>query len=211
VAIALLQIRTGKVKTYAGADHPWQSAIGKEPVNGPVFLTSLGLVGDTVGNPEVHGVPDQAVLAYASEHYPLWRAEGLDASPGSFGENLVVSGLTDTEACIGDVYALGEARVQISHPRQPCDTLARHFGRKDVITHVWDLRRGGWYLRVLQEGHVEAGQTWTLLDRPNPDGTVARVLGAFLNAAKDPEEALAMAHLAGLTGHWAVKLGKTKA
>jgi len=209
MSIRLEEVRTGSVRTYPGPDgRSWRSAIGKEAAAGPVTMTFLGLAGDTVGNPDVHGGADQAVLAYAGEHYPLWRAEGLEAVPGSFGENFVLSGLTDAEACVGDVYALGGARVQISHPRQPCETLARRFGGKEVVARVWATCRGGWYLRVLREGPVEAGMALTLLERPNPGGTVARVLKAYLEAAKHPAEARAMAALEGLTAEWRLKLGR---
>ena len=212
MGIQLLEVRTGSVRTTTGADgRSWTSAIWKERVEGPVLLGREGLAGDTVGNRSVHGGPDQAVLAYAAEHYPLWRGEGLAAEPGAFGENLVLSGLTDDQACIGDVYALGPARVQISHPRQPCDTLARRFGSKEIVARVWALRRGGWYLRVLEEGPVAAGMDLVLLERPNPGGTVARVLGACLNAASAPSEARAMAGLEGLTQEWVARLLKKAA
>ena len=209
MAITVVEVRTGAVKGYGGPGQgSWRSAIGKEPVSGPVFLGRMGLSGDKVGNLLVHGGPDQAVLAYAGEHYPLWQAEGLEAEPGSFGENFVLNGLTDAQACIGDEYALGGARLQISHPRQPCDTLARRFGSREVIARVWSTCRGGWYMRVLEEGPVEAGMALTLLARPNPEGTVARVLAAYLNAVANPAETLAMAGLAGLTPSWAIRMGK---
>ena len=207
MTIRLLELRTGRIRAYPGTGgEPWRSAIAKQPAPGPLRLTRLGLEGDQVAHPDVHGGPDQAVLAYASEHYPLWRAEGVPAGHGDFGENLLLSGLTDREACIGDRYALGEAVLQVSHPRQPCNTLARRFQRKDIVPLVWSLGRGGWYLRVLQEGWVAAGQDLTLLDRPNPGATAARVLAAFQKAAQEPGEALGMAALEGLTGEWRDKL-----
>ena len=208
MTIRLLEVRKGKVKTFGEGDQAWRSAIAKEPAAGPVRLEPLGLEGDQVGNPEVHGGPDQAVLAYASEHYPRWREEGFDAAPGAFGENLLLSGLTDQQACIGDVYALGEVLLQVSHPRQPCETLARRFGRKDVVAQVWALARGGWYCRVLRPGPVAAGMELVLRSRPNPGATVARVLKAYLDAARAPAEARAMAALPGLTREWVLKLEK---
>jgi len=207
MAIVVLEIRTGRVRTHPGAGGTaYTSAIAKEPAARPLRLTPLGLEGDQVAHPEVHGGPDQAVLAYASEQYPLWQAEGVAAEPGQFGENLLLRGLTDQEACIGDRYALGEAILQVSHPRQPCNTLARHFQRRDIVPLVWSLGRGGWYLRVLREGWLEAGMELTLLERPNPGATVARVLTAFAQAAQEPGEARAMAALPGLTAAWSAKL-----
>ena len=169
-------------------------------------LSSLGLPGDEVADKRHHGGPDQAVLAYASEHYPLWQMSGLAADLGAFGENFLLAGLTDQEACIGDVFAIGEALVQISHPRQPCNTLARRFQRHDVVALVWATARSGWYLRVMQEGHVQAGDGLLLRERPNPGWSVARVLAAFYHAKRNPEEALQAADIRGLTSRWASSL-----
>jgi len=210
MSIQLLELRIGRPQSYQGdqSGHgaPWISAIGKQPRFQPLWLTRTGLQGDEVAHSDVHGGPDQAVLAYASEHYPHWNAEGVAANLGDFGENLVLTGLTDQDVCIGDTYVLGETLLQVSHPRQPCNTLVKRFGRKDIVPLVWSLGRGGWYLRVLREGWVEPGLTMTLQDRINPGGTVARVPTAFAHADRQPEEALAMADLAGLTAAWSRKL-----
>jgi MOSC domain-containing protein YiiM len=175
-------------------------------VAGPLRLTRLGLLGDEVGDPSHHGGPDQAVLGYASEHYPAWRAEGFDAEPGAFGENLLFAGLLDDEVCIGDAWRVGGATLQVSHPRQPCATLARRFGRNDLAPRVWEARRGGWYFRVLEEGLVEAGDAAALLARPNPGWTAARVLSAYHHAATDTAEARAAAAVPLLSPHWPVKI-----
>ncbi|BDU77133.1 MOSC domain-containing protein [Mesoterricola sediminis] len=207
MTMILTEIRVGGVQARVDAQgRTWRSAIAKVPAPGPVRLGALGLAGDAVGNRTVHGGPDQAVLAYAAAHYARWQAEGVAVEPGAFGENFLLDGLEDEEACIGDLFAVGQARVQVSHPRQPCATLARHLDRPDIVERVWTLRRGGWYLRVLQEGLVEAGQPLRLLARPNPGATVARVLSAQRNAASDPAEALALAGLEGLSAPWAERL-----
>jgi MOSC domain-containing protein YiiM len=212
LAAVLVSLRVGRVRTFGSADaadplqRPWRSAIAKEAVEGPRRLTRLGLEGDEVGDPAHHGGPDQAVLGYASEHYAAWRAEGFDADAGSFGENLLFAGLQDDGVCIGDVYRLGGAMVQVSHPRQPCATLARRFGRNDLVTRVWEAQRGGWYFRVLEEGLVAEGDLAQLIERPNPGWTAARVLTAYHHAATDPAEARAAAAVPLLSPHWPVKL-----
>jgi MOSC domain-containing protein YiiM len=208
----LLEVRTGRVRLHGqegAADpllRPWRSAIAKEPAQGPRRLGVLGLEGDEVADARHHGGPDQAVLGYAAAHYPRWREEGFEAAPGAFGENLLFEGLADADVCIGDSFALGSARLQVSHPRQPCGTLAKRFGRGDVVARVWETARGGWYFRVLEEGEVEAGQALRLLARPNPGWTVARVLRAYWRAADEPEEARAAAAVPLLTAHWPAKL-----
>ncbi len=135
----LLSVQVGIPRTVGtpGALDPMQreftSAIWKEPVSGPVRAGGLGLAGDSVANTRVHGGPEQAVLMYAESHYPLWRAEWGrdDLGPGGFGENLTVEGLVEDSVCIGDVLEIGEARLQVSQPRQPCATLARRHGVRD--------------------------------------------------------------------------------
>ncbi|MFN8011270.1 MAG: MOSC domain-containing protein [Holophagaceae bacterium] len=208
----LVGLRVGRVRALGDAAaaeplrRPWRSAILKEPAPGALRLTRLGLEGDEVADRKHHGGPDQAVLGYASEHYPDWRSEGLDAGPGAFGENLLFEGLLDSEVCIGDAWRVGGATLQVSHPRQPCGTLARRFGRGDVVARVWATARGGWYFRVLEEGVVAPEGEVVLLDRPNPGWTVARVLKAYWRAAERPDEARAAADVPLLTAHWPEKL-----
>jgi MOSC domain-containing protein YiiM len=188
-----------------GQGRHWRSAIAKTELAGPVFLGRLGLAGDQVGNHKHHGGSHQAVLAYPVAHYACWRAElGLAAGPGGFGENLAVAGCTEEEVCIGDTYSLGQAVLQVSQPRQPCHTLELRWERPGLMAAVFDSARGGWYLRVLQEGDIQAGQAMTLLQRPHPGWSVARVFRAFLGT--DPEERRGAAALRPLSPKWKEKL-----
>lgn len=116
------------------------------------------------------GGPEKAVLAYAADHYPLWRSElePLELPYGTFGENFTIAGLTEETVCIGDIYIIGGAIVQISQPRQPCWKLARRWQVKDLVIRVPANGRTGWYFRVLKEGYIEQGVPVILLDRPYP-------------------------------------------
>jgi MOSC domain-containing protein YiiM len=210
----LLSVQVGIPRTVGtpGALDPMQreftSAIWKEPVSGPVRAGGLGLAGDSVANTRVHGGPEQAVLMYAESHYPLWRAEWGrdDLGPGGFGENLTVEGLVEDSVCIGDVLEIGEARLQVSQPRQPCATLARRHGVRDMIAVVHRNGRTGWYLRVLGDGFLEAGQSIRLAERPHPDWTVRRAALAMIGRKERPEEARALARCAGLSPGWRERL-----
>ncbi|MGE5675953.1 MAG: MOSC domain-containing protein [Mycobacterium leprae] len=158
-------------------ERPWQSGVYKEPVAGPVWLGRTGLNGDGQADMENHGGPDKAVMVNAAVHYPLWEAElGLPSIPyGALGENFTVVGATEADVCLGDVYAVGEARVQISQPRQPCWKMGRRLGVREVPMRIKETGRSGWYLRVLQEGMVAAGDRLILLERPFPQWSVARI------------------------------------
>jgi MOSC domain-containing protein YiiM len=187
------------------------SAIWKEPVAGPVHAGRLGLAGDRVNNARVHGGPEQALLMYAGSHYPLWRAEWGrdDLGPGGFGENLTVEGADEDGACIGDIVEIGEARLQISQPRQPCATLARRHGVRDMIALVQRNGRSGWYLRVLREGVLEAGQPVQLIDRPYPGWTVRRAAQAMIRRTERPDEARALARCEALSPGWRERLARS--
>jgi MOSC domain-containing protein YiiM len=168
-------IQVARPETRVDGRGSWRTAIDKKTVSGPIRLYLEGLAGDGQADPRFHGGPDKAVLVYAAAHYPLWHAElgRPELSAGAFGENFTVDGQTEADVCIGDVYAVGSARVQVSQRRPPCVKLARFHQRPDLPRRVLKTGRTGWYLRVLEPGLVEAGEALTLIDRPAPDQPVA--------------------------------------
>ena len=145
---------------------------------------------------------------YAGDHYPRWRSEwgGAELGPGAFGENLTVSGLSEDGVCIGDVLELGQVRLQVTQTRQPCATLARRHRRPDLIQEVIDTGRSGWYLRVVGEGVVEAGQGIALAERLNPDWSVRAALLPLRERRHDPARAAALAACRGLSERWRAQL-----
>jgi MOSC domain-containing protein YiiM len=212
----VLSVQVGRPRTVGIPDaedpmqRPFTSAIWKRPVEGPVEVGPLGLRGDAVANTRVHGGPDQALLIYAASHYPLWREEWgrEELGPGDFGENLTVVGMTEDDACIGDVLQIGSASFQVSHPRTPCAKLARRHQMPDMIAQVQRNGRSGWYLRVLAEGDVEAGQSVRLVDRPCPDWSVRRAAVAMLERKERPDIARVLARCPALSRDWRDRLSK---
>jgi len=207
---ALLSIQVGLPTTHSKPDsrdpwdRPWRTGFYKAPVRGPVWLGRTNLAGDGQGNRKVHGGPDKAVLAYAAAHYALWRAEleMPDLPHGAFAENFTVSNLNEATVCVGDIYAVGDARVQVSQPRQPCSNITRRWRINDLTQRVEATGRTGWYLRVLSEAFVEAGEALELLERPSPDWSIVRATRAMQRRAIDAEEAAALAALPGLSIAW---------
>ncbi|HEX6989313.1 MAG TPA: MOSC domain-containing protein [Bacillota bacterium] len=173
----MLSIQVGRPRDHPdnGAGRPWRSAIVKRRVEGPVWLGRVNLAGDAQADLKNHGGPDKAVLAYAHASYAYWaEAHGLAGlEPGAFGENFTVAGQSEADVCIGDIYDIGGARVQVSQPRIPCWKLALHLGVPDMVRRVSASGLGGWYLRVLREGWVKAGQAICLVDRPCPRWNIA--------------------------------------
>jgi len=207
-------VQVGQTRTYGvpGAtnplERPWTSAIRKEPVEGPVWAGREGLSGDQQYDRHGHGGPDRALLMYSADHYSRWREEWgrKDVGPGGFGENLTVAGLNEDLACIGDIYRLGDVRVEVSSPRVPCQNLARRHGIPDLVKTITQNHRSGWYLRVLQEGWVEAGMDLALLDRPYPQWTIRRVPTVNRLRMDVPEEARLLAACPALQTEWRERL-----
>ena len=184
----LNSIQVGQPATHPAngvARGAWTSGIFKREVSGPIWLGSENLAGDGQHNRKHHGGPDRAVLSYATAHYIHWAAELGEAlpagfAPGAFGENFTVSGLDEATVCLGDVYLLGAAEIEVSQPRLPCANLARRWQLPELPRRVEESGRGGWYARVLREGEVEAEQLIYRRTRPYPEWTIQSLTAVFL-------------------------------
>jgi MOSC domain-containing protein YiiM len=160
--VRIAGVQVGKVQRHGAM----RTAFGKSPVAGPVGLRE-SLDGDAQADHRYHGGPERAVLAYSADHYPLWRAELAwpELPLGGFGENLSVEGVNEDTACIGDVWRAGTALLQIASRREPCRKISEFWGRPDLLRHVVQTGRTGWYMRVLEEGILEAGAEIALVTR----------------------------------------------
>jgi MOSC domain-containing protein YiiM len=128
-----------------------QTAIFKEPVDGPVAISKLNLAGDRQADLSVHGGVEKAVYAYPAEHYDYWRNElpGVSFPLGKFGENLTTDGLREDSLCIGDRLRIGSGVLMVTQPRIPCYKLALRFDRDDMITRFLKSGRSGFYFSVI--------------------------------------------------------------
>ncbi|HET7272154.1 MAG TPA: MOSC domain-containing protein, partial [Rubrobacter sp.] len=121
----------------------------KRPVPG-ALLRFEGFDGDGQADLVNHGGPEKAVCVYPFDHYVHWeRVFGRRLECGAFSENLTISGAVETEVCIGDVFMVGEAMVQVSQPRTPCSKLAGKNGERLLTKWVGQKGYSGYYLRVL--------------------------------------------------------------
>src|ERR687889_1634566 len=132
--------------------------------------------GDRQADQVNHGGFEKSVCVYPFDHYPYWsRLLGRDLQPGAFSENLTVSGAIETEVCVGDVFRIGEAAVQVSQPRMPCAKLAGKNSSKMLPKLIAKVGYTGFYMRVLSEGMVAADDGFDL-ERAHPDRiTIAEV------------------------------------
>ena len=179
----LQAIQVGTPQRYAIPDAAaarqrfWQTSFVRVPSPQRRWLATTHLAGNTQADTRNHGTPNQAVLVYAAAHYPCWQAEfgRTEIGSGGFAENFTVDGLDETNVCIGVVYAIGDARIQVTGPRYPCVKISRRWGIPTLTARVAETGRTGWYCRVLQEGWVEPGLPIELVDRSCPRVTVALV------------------------------------
>lgn len=153
-----------------------RTAIVKEPVDGPIALGPMGLEGDDQANKRFHGGADRALLFYPSSHYRAWNRDFSEfvLAVGAFGENLSVNG-AEQDVCIGDIWQLGTATIQVCQPRKPCRTPGKVAGLARLKERMTESGRTGWLCRVLTPGTVEAPCELRLVAREWPRWTVARV------------------------------------
>ena len=155
----LLSVNVGLPREVEWRGRKVRTSIWKNPKKGRVEVARLNLSGDEQSDLSVHGGADKAVYAYPAEHYAFWRTElpDMDLSWGAFGENLTIEGLIESQAMIGDRILIGSAEFVVTQPRMPCFKLGIRFGREDMVKRFLRSGRTGFYLAVLREGEVGAG------------------------------------------------------
>jgi MOSC domain-containing protein YiiM len=166
-----------------------QTSIWKSPIDGRVRVGRLNLAGDEQSDLSVHGGSEKAVYVYPSEHYAFWRNElpGVDLPWGAFGENLTSAGLLENEVMIGDRIQVGSAGFLVTQPRMPCFKLAVRFGRDDIIKRFLHSARTGFYLAVLQEGDVGAGDRIEITARSDQGVSVADIAVLYASDSENQE------------------------
>jgi ferredoxin-NADP reductase/MOSC domain-containing protein YiiM len=156
---ALLSVNVGLPRDVAWQGKTVHTGIWKEPVHGPAMVRRLNIDGDGQGDLKGHGGEQRAVLVYQIESYRHWEQHfgRDDFSYGQFGENLTVDGLADDKVCIGDRYRIGEAEFEVTQPRVTCYRVGVRLGEPEMPALLVSHHRPGFYMRVLREGHIEAG------------------------------------------------------
>jgi len=182
------------------------TGIFKSPVDGVVELKPLNLAGDGQADLTVHGGRDKAVYAYSQDHYEYWGKElGVDElEDAQFGENLTVTGFSEDEVTIGDRYKIGTAIVTVTQPRLPCFKLGIRMGDESFPKRFLDSGRMGMYLRVEEEGALQCGDTFDLIDRPAHGISLHDLWRTVFR--DDGDAQLALEHLPHLDAGWLRRL-----
>jgi MOSC domain-containing protein YiiM len=200
----VLFVNIGQLRPITLGGRKVMTGIYKEPASGPLRVCRHSLDGDVQADLKVHGGEFKAVYAYPFEHYSFWEQKlGQDGfAPGTFGENLTTSGVTEETICCGDVLRIGSTILQVTHPRTPCTKLAFKFDRPQIIKEFLFSGRSGFYLRVIQEGQLSAGDSIEIIQQDPNQVTVRELLGLTDLNEGNPELANRALRIDALPQNW---------
>ena len=186
------------------------TGINKKRCDGPVEIAASGLIGDFHGDRRVHGGPEMAVHHFASENYArlceYYPGHAQKFVPGAIGENFATAGMTEQNVCIGDVYSVGTAVLQVSQPRSPCWKINHKFDIEAISLFIQDNGITGWYYRVIQQGRVTIGDTMTLVDRPGTPVTLEHFLSTVHAHRPRLSDLSTLCDVGALSPDWKIRI-----
>ena len=166
------------------------SAINKYAVD-KVVVTTTGCVGDEQADQFFHGGQLQAIHQMPEKAYALiWQGfPAVTLHEGMLGENLIVSGMDESDVCVGDIYEIGTVQLQVTRPRRPCWKIDSQLDTRGVAKFLQDNCCVGWYYRVVRPGEMVMGDECRLRDRPWPFATLTRLWQVYNDKSfRDPDE-----------------------
>ena len=166
-----------------------QTGIFKYPVDEPLSLGKTDVLKDTVIDRKHHAGEHKACYLFSSDHYPYWKNlyPELDWDWGMFGENLTIEGLDESQTRIGDIFKVGNAKVQVSQPREPCYKLGVRFKTQEILKRFINHGRPGIYVRILEEGTVAKGDTFELIQKSENPLTIKQFYELLYTKEKNLE------------------------
>jgi ferredoxin-NADP reductase/MOSC domain-containing protein YiiM len=200
----LLSVNVGRPRDVEWAGRTVRTAIWKEPVHGRRMVRRINIEGDEQADRQGHGGEHRAVFVYQIEAYTYWQEQlgRSDFAWGQFGENFTVEGLADSEVCIGDQYRIGNAVFEVTQPRVTCYRLGIRMREPRMPALVVAHHRPGFYLRVLEEGDVGAGDTIKLVARGPQRMTVAEVDALLYLPGHSPQQLERVLRIPALSPGW---------
>jgi MOSC domain-containing protein YiiM len=181
----VLTVNVGQPVDVDWAGELGKTSIAKHQLEGPVAVHKLGVEGDQVSDSADHGGIYQAVYAFAREDLDVWSERlGLDVPNGLFGENLTTEGIDINASLIGEQWRIGSVVLEVADVRIPCLVFKNYLGLEGFDNTRWVKRftedaRPGPYLRVVEEGSLQAGDELTVIHRPDHTVTVSTMFRAF--------------------------------
>jgi MOSC domain-containing protein YiiM len=202
----VISVNVGRPRDIEWRGHTVRTSIFKYPVTDRVPVRKLNITGDEQADLSVHGGIEKAVYAYPAEHYAYWRAllPGVEFPWGAFGENLTTEGLVESALRIGDRVQVGTVELIVTQPRLPCYKLGVRFGRADMVKLFQQSGRTGFYLAVLREGMVAAGDPIEILAAGSPGVTVAEIARLYTADGAEQDLLRRASKLPALPEDWRV-------
>lgn len=175
----VVSVNVGVPRTIEWLGQTALTAIWKSPVEGRLAVRGVNVEGDDQADRKVHGGRDKAVYSYAVEDEDWWSEQlGRPVEPGTFGENLTLSGVDVTNALVGERWDIGSALFEVAQPRMPCWKLGARMNDPRFPDQFEEAGRPGAYLRIIKEGEVAEGDEVRVVFRPAHGlrvGDVARI------------------------------------
>lgn len=196
----VISLNIGKTQTLQWKNKSTKTAFFKMPVDEPLQVSFLTIIGDEQADPRFHGGEAKAVYAYDISHYEHWKKilPRDDWQHGMFGENLTTEGLQDNEVFIGSIYKIGTAKLQVTQPRFPCMKLNMRFNDSGMVKIFTQQKRNGIYFKVVEEGTMQAGDEIELIETSPYKITIADVVNCYNSNGENQEQLkniLAIPHL----------------
>ena len=200
----LVSVNVGMPKNVQWRDKTVYTGIWKTPVEGPIMVRRLNIDGDGQGDLAGHGGEQRAVMVYQTESYDFWKTHlnRDDLVPGNFGENFTVTGLADAEVCIGDRYRIGDAEFEVTQPRVTCFRVGLRLDEPEMPNLLVAQHRPGFYLRVITEGFVRAGDDIVQTRRGRHELSVADVDALLYLPGRNIEQLREIVDVPALSPGW---------
>lgn len=204
----IIWLSKGKPKTLSHKDTEYRSGISKDQVD---FLevTTKQIKGDDVENHEYHGGIDRVICVYPFEHYHYWeKIYGTSLPKAAFGENLTVTCMLESTICIGDVYQVGEAILQVSQGRFPCSTINKYTHLNTLLAKTVEMGYTGYFFRVIQEGMITSRSEIKLLDKHPKQLSISTIHHTFFHNKHDLAQIEKILSLSELSQEWKDRMNK---
>jgi MOSC domain-containing protein YiiM len=208
----VISVNVGQERPILRGKPSGRTGIYKIPTAAPVRVTPLGLEGDAIVDTQNHGGLDQAVYVFTALDYAWWSAHlGRELAPGTFGDNLTVSGLESATLRVGDRLRVGQVLLEITAPRIPCVTLAARMEDPQFVKKYRHAEKPGVYCRVIEPGNVAPSDPVELIGYQGPEVTVLDMFRCFYKRELSEDELrrfLAVPIPAKVRSHYEEKLAQ---
>jgi ferredoxin-NADP reductase/MOSC domain-containing protein YiiM len=200
----VVSLNVGGPREVAWEGKTVRTAIWKSAVDDRRMVRRINIDGDDQADRLAHGGEHRAVFVYQLGSYRYWERElgRDDFAFGQFGENFTVEGLPDDEVCVGDRYRIGGALFEVTQPRVTCYRVGIRMDDPRMPSLLVAHHRPGFYLRVLEEGEVGAGDAIVKVADGPERMTIADIDGLLYLPGKTTERLERALRIPALSEGW---------